>query len=146
MFDNKSIHEYTANEYTATRKWYPENTRYIQTIDFQLLSNEDVILYNKTRIRLLLEVSLFLNALCHLSPCILGHCSAPAGLVAVAGQSKITRTWDLQTGKWAFAVNISVAGIYGNMVMYRSITTSLKKDRYLFVEEATLPRRMQPPL
>lgn len=41
----------------------------------------------------------------------------PTGLVAVAGQSKTTRTWDPQTGKWTFAGNLSVARSYGNMVM-----------------------------
>ena len=37
--------------------------------------------------------------------------------MAVAGQSKPTRTWDPQTGKWAFAGNISVARSFRNMIM-----------------------------
>ena len=41
----------------------------------------------------------------------------PTGLVAVAGQSKTTRTWNPQTGKWTFAGNLSVARSYGNMVL-----------------------------
>jgi hypothetical protein len=41
----------------------------------------------------------------------------PTGLVAVAGQSKTTRTWDPQSGKWTFAGNLSVARSYGNMVL-----------------------------
>ena len=57
----------------------------------------------------------------------------PNGLMAVAGQSKTTRTWDPQTGKWTFAGNLSVARSNGNMVMLLLNTTVLKKDRYLFV-------------
>src|SRR5215213_5857569 len=41
----------------------------------------------------------------------------PTGLVAVAGQSKTTRTWNPQTGKWTFAGNLSVGRSYGNMVL-----------------------------
>ena len=41
----------------------------------------------------------------------------PTGLVAVAGQSKTTRTWNPPTGKWTFAGNLSVARSYGNMVL-----------------------------
>ena len=41
----------------------------------------------------------------------------PTGLVSVAGQSKTTRTWNPQTGKWTFAGNLSVARSYGNMVL-----------------------------
>ncbi len=41
----------------------------------------------------------------------------PTGLVAIAGQSKTTRTWDPQTGKWTFAGNLSVERSYGNMVL-----------------------------
>ena len=65
----------------------------------------------------------------------------PNDLMAVAGQSKTTRTWDPQTGKWTFAGNLSVARSNGNMVMLLLNTTVLKKDRYLFVEETTLPQK-----
>jgi hypothetical protein len=41
----------------------------------------------------------------------------PTGLVAVAGQSKTTRTWNPQTGKWTFAGNLSSGRSYGNMVL-----------------------------
>ena len=41
----------------------------------------------------------------------------PTGLVAVAGQSDTTRTWNPQTGKWTFAGKLSVARSYGNMVL-----------------------------
>ncbi|MGH9955298.1 MAG: galactose oxidase-like domain-containing protein, partial [Nitrososphaeraceae archaeon] len=41
----------------------------------------------------------------------------PTGLVAIAGQSKTTRTWDPQTGKWTFAGNLSSGRSYGNMVL-----------------------------
>jgi hypothetical protein len=41
----------------------------------------------------------------------------PTGLVAVAGQSASTRTWNPTTGKWTNGGNLSVARSYGNMVL-----------------------------
>ena len=70
----------------------------------------------------------------------------PTGLVAVAGQSKTTRTWNPQTGKWTFAGNLSVARSYGNMVLLPLNNNSSKQDRSLFAEEAIQLQIMQPPL
>jgi Domain of unknown function (DUF1929)/Bacterial Ig domain len=41
----------------------------------------------------------------------------PSGLVAVAGQSSTTRTWNPQTGAWVNGGKLSVARSYGNMVL-----------------------------
>jgi hypothetical protein len=41
----------------------------------------------------------------------------PTGLVAVAGMSKTTKTWNRQTGQLKFAGNLSIDRNYGNMVM-----------------------------
>jgi hypothetical protein len=55
----------------------------------------------------------------------------PTGLVAVAGQSKSTRTWNPQTGKWTFAGNLSVARSYGNMVLLPLNNTTSEKGQIL---------------
>jgi hypothetical protein len=55
----------------------------------------------------------------------------PTGLVAVAGQSKTTRTWNPQTGKWTFAGNLSVARSYGNMVLLPLNNTTSEKGKIL---------------
>jgi hypothetical protein len=55
----------------------------------------------------------------------------PTGLVAVAGQSKTTRTWNPQTGKWTFAGNLSVARSYGNMVLLPLNNTTSEKGQLL---------------
>jgi hypothetical protein len=55
----------------------------------------------------------------------------PTGLVAVAGQSKTTRTWNPQTGKWTFAGNLSVARSYGNMVLLPLNNTTSQKGQIL---------------
>jgi hypothetical protein len=41
----------------------------------------------------------------------------PTGLVAVAGQSQTTKTWNPQTGKLTYAGDLSIARNYGNMVL-----------------------------
>ncbi len=55
----------------------------------------------------------------------------PTGLVAVAGQSKTTRTWNPQTGKWTFAGNLSVARSYGNMVLLPLNNNTSEKGQIL---------------
>ncbi|MGH9990330.1 MAG: galactose oxidase-like domain-containing protein, partial [Nitrososphaera sp.] len=55
----------------------------------------------------------------------------PTGLVAVAGQSKTTRTWNPQTGKWTFAGNLSVARSYGNMVLLPLNNNTSEKGKIL---------------
>ena len=55
----------------------------------------------------------------------------PTGLVAIAGQSKTTRTWNPQTGKWTFAGNLSVARSYGNMVLLPLNNTTSEKGKIL---------------
>src|SRR5918996_5058062 len=55
----------------------------------------------------------------------------PTGLVAIAGQSKTTRTWNPQTGKWTFAGNLSVARSYGNMVLLPLNNTTSEKGQIL---------------
>jgi hypothetical protein len=41
----------------------------------------------------------------------------PTGIVAIAGQSKTTKTWNPQTGQLTFAGNLSIERNYGNMVL-----------------------------
>jgi hypothetical protein len=41
----------------------------------------------------------------------------PSGLVAVAGQSRTTRTLNPETGRWVFAGNLAVGRSYGNMAL-----------------------------
>jgi hypothetical protein len=55
----------------------------------------------------------------------------PTGLVAIAGQSKTTRTWNPQTGKWTFAGNLSVARSYGNMVLLPLNNSTSEKGKIL---------------
>jgi hypothetical protein len=55
----------------------------------------------------------------------------PTGLVGVAGQSKTTRTWNPQTGKWTFAGNLSVARSYGNMVLLPLNNNTSEKGQIL---------------
>ena len=56
----------------------------------------------------------------------------PTGLVVtVAGQSKTTRTWNPQTGKWTFAGNLSVAEVMEIWYCYHSIIPPQKKGRFV---------------
>jgi hypothetical protein len=41
----------------------------------------------------------------------------PTGLVAVAGQSRTTRTWNPNNGDWVFAGNLAVGRSWGNMAL-----------------------------
>ena len=41
----------------------------------------------------------------------------PSGLVAIAGQSRSTRTLNPETGRWVFAGNLAVGRSYGNMAL-----------------------------
>jgi hypothetical protein len=41
----------------------------------------------------------------------------PTGIVAIAGQSQTTKTWNPQTGQLTFAGNLSIERNYGNMVL-----------------------------